>query len=129
LNGAGATFLKTGGDVDSSSSLRDVTHSAGTLTLREAAAVAGTFTNRPGAVIRDYSTGTITALDNAGEYSHPLPVAKTITDVTLRKGYRYLDPSGTITHTNPVQFSGCTQDSSDGEFNFGFNRKLTVADI
>lgn len=129
LNGSGATFVKTGGEVDTSSSLLNVTQTAGTLTLRGTAAVTGTLTNRGGATVNDYSTGTLTAVDNAGTYEHKLPVAKTITDFTCRKGYRVFDRSGTITWTNPIQFVGCTLSKEDGEIDLGFNRKLTVANI
>lgn len=128
-NGAGSTLVKEGGELVTSASLLTVTQAAGTMTI-DGSATVSSLTNRTGATVYDLSTGTITTLDNAGTYDHTrLPKAKTITNCTVRKGHKTLDPSGTITWTNPVQFVGITQDKADGEFNFGYNRKLTVADI
>lgn len=128
LNGAGSTFLQEGGTVITESSLLAVTKNSGTLILRGAAAVSGTLANRGGKLI-DESTGTLTALDNSGDYDRSrFPKPKTITDATARKGCRIYDPLGTITWTNPVQFNQCSLEECPGT-DFGKHRKLTVADI
>lgn len=127
------TLKQSGGTVDLQCAVTTVTKTDGELVRRGAGAIT-TLRNR-GGTVQDYGTGTITTLHQGGEYDRAGLASLTITTGYLYVGSRTRDPSGTITWTNPVQLyeTKLSGDPGGGDrvayVDFGWHRKLTVADI
>lgn len=127
------TLNQSGGAVELNCAVTAVTKTGGDLVRRGTGAIT-TLRNR-GGTVQDYGTGTITTLHQGGEYDRAGLASLTITTGYLYVGSRTRDPSGTITWTNPVQLYETKLSGEPGGgdrvafVDFGWHRKLTVADI
>lgn len=123
LNGTGATFVQSGGNVYSQSSFRDVVREDGNLWLQGAAG-AVTLQNR-GGTLNYESTGTIGLLDNVARVVRQDTLATgTITNANFYNGCSFDDRNATIVFTNPWQAVQAKITSM--RLDFGSNRKYQV---
>jgi len=116
--GAGVTLttvIQTGGKLDidtTTAAITTITIDAGELTLRGDAANDVTTINLNGGVLIDKgsTSGVIVTLKGKGTYDHSQSMtARTITNVVLYKGARYLDPHGVVTEENGIDLYQCTE--------------------
>lgn len=128
LAGTGFTLDQIGGtvEIDSATTLVDI--NGGELTIKSGAHASIDVGN--GKAIYK-STGTLTAatVGSSGvlDLSRDMQ-GRTITNITLYKNSSFLDPSKTVTFSNPIQLPQ-TGVQELGETNFGNDIQLTVATI
>lgn len=124
--GAGCTLttgIQTGGKVETNSAMTTVTKTGGTLTHNSGAIT--TLTNDSGTVVYN-GTGTITNYTGADgsvlDLSQDIR-ALTITNCTLYKGAKIIDPNKRVTWTNGISLIQCNL--NDVNLDVGTNVKVT----
>lgn len=125
--GAGCTLttiVKTGGDLTINSAATTITHKDGVMRANGTGAI--TTLTVDGGTVFHCSSGTITNL-NIGDggvvdFSQDTR-AVTVTNCTLQKGAKLLDPQGRVTFTNGIVLDRCK--ISDVTLDVGDNRTLT----
>jgi hypothetical protein len=131
-----ATVKQTGGRVELNCAATTVTREGGSMERWGAGAI-GTLNNRVG-TFNDNGIGTITTLLNVAEYHRRGVAPLTITNTTAYAGSVTRDPAGVVTWTNAPEFVECVlsggpsandQGNAVAYFDFGRNKKITVADI
>lgn len=135
--GAGLTLTtleQSGGDVEIRCAATTVERTGGTLTRTGSGAVT-TLTNNGGTVY-DEGTGTVTTVHQNAELYRRGLAAVTYTTLYLYANSVTLDPNGTFTLTNPVQWVKCHAAGPPADpgprpawFNFGFDRDAAITDI
>ena len=128
------TLNQSGGTIQLDGGVTTITRTGGTLT-RVGTGTITTLNNRGGQFFDD-GTGTITTLNQSAEYYRRGLASLTVTNSTLYSGSITMDANGTITWTNAVNLSVCHPAGPPSDpgprpayFQFGYHRKITVADI
>lgn len=122
------TIEKSGGFLEINSAFTTLNHSAGETVIHGSGAA--TTINLDGGYIRYNSSGTITTLTISGgatiDFSGDMR-AKTVTNCTILRGGRFIDPYGVVTVTNGWDFYECRHE--DCEVVTGTHYTLTKSSI
>lgn len=126
LCGSGVTLttvVQNGGELETNSAATTVTQNAGTATHKSGAITTLTV----GGAWNQMATGTITTLTvrGSGVFDKSKDSqALTVTNCTLHKGAKLLDPTGSITFSNGIVLSGCK--ITDVTIDLGPGRTISV---